>query len=86
LDVVDEIEQVIKSDRRPPQGSEVIVPHSHILRRATWIRSSAPGASRCPRRAREGRPTAGDLAEFFAISRAKNRSLETKRWGAGYAP
>src|ERR1700730_12904125 len=29
--VVDEVEQVIEADRRPPRGSEVVVPHSHIL-------------------------------------------------------
>src|SRR5580704_7492902 len=31
LAVVDEVEQVIEADRRPPKGSEVVVPHSHIL-------------------------------------------------------
>src|SRR3954447_16712735 len=45
---VNEIEEAVKSDGRPPQGCEVVSsPHSQILHRARWVRADA-GAFRRP--------------------------------------
>src|ERR1700756_3492094 len=50
LGLVEQIEDAIKPDGRPPQGSEVVCPHSQVLLRARWVRRSAGHRSgvHCP--------------------------------------